>query len=506
MTQTDTDPISSSRSPAGALSARASRAFRALAGARPRRPRRGPPRLSVRDDTARLLPVLLPVTLVGAAITVAAGWSFGASDPGTNTVAGLLALLVAASIAEAFPVPIEGVPVGRTSLATVFIVAAAAIYGWAPAVLLAVSTMTIIELGRRKPLSRVTYNGALYALSAAAAGAAAGSVDDPGLTSLALGTLFAACAFYSVNISLLAAVVARSAREPVLRFLRRFLYWTSVPFGIMASLTIILVVLWDRSPFIAVALVGPLVAVALYERWIHGSLTRLRELDRLKDEFMAVVSHELRTPLASVYGAAMTLQRPDLHREGRDAMLGIIYRESARLAQLVDQVLWASRLESGRLEMLIESLDARELAQEVVASAQAHLPPGLSLDLSEDAAPPPVAADAEKLRQVLINLIDNAVKYSPEGGRIDVRLAAANGSVRVTVKDEGLGIPVLEQQRIFDKFNRLDPNLTRGVGGTGLGLYICRELVRQMNGRIWVVSEPGKGSAFTVELPADLSF
>ena len=102
---------------------------------------------------------------------------------------------------------------------------------------------------------------------------------------------------------------------------------------------------------------------------------------------------------------------------------------------------------------------------------------------------------------MLINLVDNAIKYSRDGGHIEVRLEPADGHLRVTVQDEGLGIPASEQEGIFDKFKRLDPNLTRGVGGTGLGLYICREFVHQMGGRIWVVSEPAKGSAFSFELP-----
>jgi signal transduction histidine kinase len=453
------------------------------------------------DAGRRVRPVLVPVALAGVAVTAAAAWSFGASRPSGDTLAGLLALLLAAAVAEAFPLPLERVPVGRTSLATVFIVAAATIYGWAGATIVAVLTMALVELGRRRPPSRVSYNVALYALSAAAAGGAASLVGDGTLSGLALGTLCAACAFYLVDISLLAAVVSRSTREPVAQFLRGVVAWTAVPLGVMASLTIILVVLWERSPFLAVALVGPLVAVDLYERWMHGSLSRLRELDRLKDEFMAVVSHELRTPLASVYGAAMTLQQRELDDDDRDAMLSIIYRESARLAQLVDQVLWASRLESGRADTRIESLDATELAKDVVAGARAHLPPGLWLELSSAGVDRLVAADSEKLEHVLINLVDNAVKYSPDGGRIEVRLESANGNLRVTVRDEGLGIPASELDGIFDKFKRLDPNQTRGVGGTGLGLYICRELVHQMGGRIWVVSEPAKGSAFSFELP-----
>ena len=493
MTQTSSPPTSA---PGGVdLDARARRVAGVLAWRQP-----GTDRI-VTSSERHLLPVLVPVTVAGALVTIAAAWSFGSSRPGWDTLAGLLALFVAALAAEAFPLPIEGGPVGRTSLATVFIVAAATIYGWAPATIVGVLTMALVELGRRRPFSRVSYNSALYALAAAAAGAAAGLVGDSSLTALAVGTLAAACAFYLVDVSLLGAVVSRSTGESLLTFLRRAVSWTLLPFGVMASLTIILVVVWDRSPFLAGALVGPLVAVDLYERWLHGSLSRLRELDRLKDEFMAVVSHELRTPLSSVYGAAMTLQRRKLDPAGREAMLGIIYRESARLANLVDQVLWASRLDSGAVESKLEAVDAAPLAREVVAGAQAHLPEGLSVQLSGAEGPRSVRADAEKLEHVLVNLVDNAVKYSPDGGSIEVRLQPNNGHLRVTVRDQGLGIPADEQEQIFDKFKRLDPHLTRGVGGTGLGLYICRELVQQMGGRIWVVSEPGRGSAFSFELP-----
>jgi signal transduction histidine kinase len=458
------------------------------------------------SDLTRLLPVLVPVTVAGGAAFLAAAWSFGASNPSWGVLAGTFAFLLASVAAEAFPVPIEGVGAGRTSLATVFLVAAAAIYGWAPATILATVTMAVVELGRRRPVSRILYNTAIYALAAAAAGGAAAALADHGLTSLVLGTLLASAAFYLVNITLLATIVSRTSRERLASVLQRYLYWTGVPFGIMASLTVILVVLWDRSPWVAVVLVGPLVGVALHQRWMHGSLTRLRQLDRLKDEFIAVVSHELRTPLASVYGAAMTLQRGRLDPRSHDAMLDVIYRESARLARLVDQVLWASRVETGRAETVIESLDPVRLAREVVDAARAHLRNEFSLDLTSDDSPPPVAGDAEKLKQVLVNLVENAVKYSPDGGRIEVRVEPVDGHVRFTVEDEGIGIPLAEQRMIFEKFHRLDPNLTRGVAGTGLGLYICRELVQQMNGRIWVVSESGKGSVFSFEIPrADLN-
>jgi signal transduction histidine kinase len=247
-------------------------------------------------------------------------------------------------------------------------------------------------------------------------------------------------------------------------------------------------------------LVGPLVATALYQRWVHGALNRLREFDRLKDEFIAIVSHELRTPLTSVYGAAMTLEQHTLDEGRQRALLEIISTEAARLSRLLDDILWVSRLDSGRARPYITHVEPLPLMEDVVDATRTHLPTGLSLDLLHDAAPPDVAADPDKLRQVLVNLIENAVKYSHEG-RIEVRLDRVDGRVRFSVTDEGPGIPLTQQERIFEKFYRLDPNMTQGVGGTGLGLYICRELVDAMQGEIWVESVPGSGSTFSFELP-----
>ena len=142
----------------------------------------------------------------------------------------------------------------------------------------------------------------------------------------------------------------------------------------------------------------------------------------------------------------------------------------------------------------IGSFDPVELVDDVVAAEHAHLPPTVSLTVAMDDAAPRVAADSEKVKQVLVNLIDNAVKYSTDSSAIEVSLRTVDDRVRFSVRDDGLGIPLVEQQRIFDKFHRLDPDMTRGVGGTGLGLYICKQLVDQMNGRIWVASEEGEGS------------
>src|SRR6185437_13746482 len=141
------------------------------------------------------------------------------------------------------------------------------------------------------------------------------------------------------------------------------------------------------------------------------------------------------------------------------------------------------------------------ISAQVANALRAHAPAGIFLDVDAEPGLPAVAADPDKLRQVLTNLIDNAVKYSPDGGHVYVLVTRTGNRVRFRVQDEVLGIPPAEQARIFEKFFRLDPNLTRGVGGTGLGLYICRELVHRMHGRIGVNSDGRRGSTFTVELP-----
>ena len=232
-------------------------------------------------------------------------------------------------------------------------------------------------------------------------------------------------------------------------------------------------------------------------------LTSERAVEQLKSDFVSTVSHELRTPLAAIYGAAMTLRREDvvLGQEQESGMLEVIASESERLARIVNDILLASRLDSGEASVEIARTDASELARSVVAAASAHLPADVELVLTTPETGPHVAADADGLLQVLVNLVENGVKYSPNGGRVELELQQIDGRARFSVRDGGLGIPAAEQERIFEKFYRLDPNLSRGVGGTGLGLYISRELVRRMGGRIRVESEVGNGSTFSFELP-----
>jgi PAS domain S-box-containing protein len=234
-------------------------------------------------------------------------------------------------------------------------------------------------------------------------------------------------------------------------------------------------------------------------------LTEEHKLEQMRSDFVATVSHELRTPLASIHGAAVTLasRGGELGPIVHERLISIVVEQSERLAELVEQILLAAQLDSGGLRLDREGFDAASLARKVISSTRPRIPAGVTVSL---AAPPPddpavALGDMERARHVLGNLLDNAIKYSPDGGKIDVIVAPEEDRLRFTVRDEGLGIPPAEQDRIFEKFYRLDAGMSRGVGGSGLGLYICRELVTRMEGRIWVSSEPGRGSSFSFELP-----
>jgi PAS domain S-box-containing protein len=260
------------------------------------------------------------------------------------------------------------------------------------------------------------------------------------------------------------------------------------------------------------------IATASGDRWVavtgvafdEGVVYALRDvsdeqaLERARSDFVATASHELRTPLAAVYGAARTLRRTDIEipADQRDRFLEIIVSETERLTAIVSQILLAGQLEEGRVDVTTTAIDLRPLAESVLDSARLRVPDQIELRLEQNGVPAVALADEDKLRQVVVNLLDNAIKYSPDGGDVVVELDGGHGRVRLTVRDRGLGIPPGEQERVFEKFYRLDPALTRGVGGSGLGLFISRELVSRMGGSLTVRSRAGQGAAFVVDLPA----
>jgi signal transduction histidine kinase len=231
-------------------------------------------------------------------------------------------------------------------------------------------------------------------------------------------------------------------------------------------------------------------------------VTQERQLERTRSEFVATASHELRTPIATVYGTFQTLLRNDVtldpQREREFLKMGL--QESERLARVVDDLLLAGQLDGGKPRIEPVRCDLRSLISELVEATASRLNGTHTISAEIDDRLQPIECDPMRLRQVLANLIENAIKYSP-GGPIDVAAVSDARSTRIAVADTGIGIPERDQQRIFERFVRLDPALSRGVGGTGLGLYICRELVERMGGRIDVRSREGVGSTFTVELP-----
>ena len=258
----------------------------------------------------------------------------------------------------------------------------------------------------------------------------------------------------------------------------------------------------DRELWVSISAVG-------YEDgtvYAFRDLTEERALETMRQDLVATVSHELRTPLAAIYGAAVTLRRDDIdfERDLRDKLVDVIAEESSRLAEIVNDLLLASQLDTGTLQAKIERCDPLEIVELELAAARLHVPDNIVLELEAPEELPPVAADAGQLRQVLANLIENAVKYSPNGGTVTVTLQPSDRFIRFAIRDNGLGIPPSEQRRIFEKFYRLDPDMNLGVGGTGLGLYISRELVRRVDGRIWVESDGRTGSVFYVEIPQEV--
>jgi PAS domain S-box-containing protein len=231
-------------------------------------------------------------------------------------------------------------------------------------------------------------------------------------------------------------------------------------------------------------------------------VSRLREAEELKNTLLSIISHELKTPVSIIKGYAGTLVRQDANwdqetlREG----LSIIEEEADRLNELINNLLDASRLQAGGLKLQFAYLDLPSMAEK---SAEKFRTQTEQHSFSVDFPPsfPPVKGDYERIREVLSNLIGNAIKYSPHGGLIRVGGRVGEDEVQVFVSDEGIGIPATEQERIFDRFARVDNSLTRQMPGAGLGLFLVKAVIEAHGGHVWVDSRPGQGSTFNFTLP-----
>jgi signal transduction histidine kinase len=253
-----------------------------------------------------------------------------------------------------------------------------------------------------------------------------------------------------------------------------------------------------------VALLGRLVATAVqniraYEAE-RSTSAELRRLSALRADFVSLVSHELRSPMAAVIGAARTLQGRwrELTPKQRESFLGLIGDETSRLARLIDDVLDTSRIEAGTFSFTFSDVDLGALLRDVVAAAELAQD---EVELRTDVgALPAVRGDRERLRQVIQNLVDNAVKYSTAGGRVSVRAVTDDGHVVIDVVDEGPGIAPEDQELIFEKFGRSSGGSAKP--GSGLGLFIARSIAEAHGGTLDVESVPERGSVFRLELPA----
>ena len=230
-----------------------------------------------------------------------------------------------------------------------------------------------------------------------------------------------------------------------------------------------------------------------------------RMVEQVKSDFVAAVSHELRTPLTSIYGFAETLLRQDIPfgDAERRTFLGYIASESGRLTEIVDQLLNVARLDAGDLQVELGPIDLGSVVSELVRTVEesgAMNGHRFEVDLPEE--PLAAEADPDKVRQVFNILVENALRYSPGGGTVTLGARRHADRVEVRVVDEGIGIPAAERDRIFRKFYRAESAARDGAAGTGLGLFIAKELVTAMGGRIWVDSTEGEGSSFAFELPA----
>lgn len=241
------------------------------------------------------------------------------------------------------------------------------------------------------------------------------------------------------------------------------------------------------------------VVVVLYD------ISEIKHLERVRAEFVANVSHELKTPVTAVKGFAETLLAGALYNyRAAEEFVNIINEEAERLSRLIHDLLELSKIESKGFRLRIELLELDAEIKRIVDKLKPQfLKKGLTLTTDLPSEPVIVKADRDQIEQVLLNLLDNSLKYTPGGGHVEVSLRKDRDDVIVAVKDTGIGIPKEDRPRIFERFYRVDKARSRKLGGTGLGLSIVKHIIEAHRGRVWVESEPGEGSQFYFSLPID---
>jgi signal transduction histidine kinase len=491
-------------------------------------------------SVAAFIVAVVLAALGGLAAAVAVGGvPAGATWP---TLAFFAALTV---LAEHFAPQIDART--KTSVSVVTILGATLYAGVLGSLGSVLAYAVYVKVRAKSPSYRMLFNFGM-ALLAAESGSWAFGVLAPGgpvgssFVEMLLPAALAGLTYYGVNHLLLSGVRGLSEGRPFWRVWAADYAWLWPHYPVLGVLGLLVAVTYDAFGWSAVvALAAPVGMMQVVIRQyvsrttasirqleeLNGELQReivhrqaaeeenarlarqaarvaaLEELSRLKSEFISIASHELRTPLTGILGFSDLLSNGAVKaEEQRQHFQRLVYQQAERLAALVDNLLDVSRLEAGRVQIDPTTLDLEEIVRSVLEPFRAAAP-GHAFAAEVEPAARRVFADPERVRQVLVNLVGNAVKYSPAGGAVSVlaRHEAAGGLVRISVADQGLGIPPELRDRVFGLFQRVDGAETRGIRGTGLGLYIVKELVELHGGTVEVESEVGRGSTFHVTLP-----
>jgi len=252
---------------------------------------------------------------------------------------------------------------------------------------------------------------------------------------------------------------------------------------------------------VAIALAGVAI-IAIVGVTVGQTMRRHLQLARLKTDLVAAVSHELRTPLASMRVLVDgLLADAEIDSAKTREYLGLLSLENARLTRLIENFLTFSRLERGRTQLVFDDTAVASIVTGAVAAVRERLPPAGALRVAIEPSIPTIAADAQALTTALINLLDNAIKYSAVEPRIEIQASRDGDGVTFAVSDNGIGIAPEQQRRIFRRFYRVDQSLSRQTSGVGLGLSIVELIARGHGGTVKVASAPGQGSTFTIRVP-----
>jgi signal transduction histidine kinase len=469
--------------------------------------------------TRRIQPVhgyVLLVSLFGQGVFVSllrAGDFHGLISAKYLVFAGLLL------VGELFPikVPRKGEE-DEITTSTTFAYAILLSQGLVGAVLAQVIASVTSDLIRRKPVWKALFNASQYTLALAGCSAVLhGLTNFPassGIHSIVPGQLPAILAagavFCLLNIVLTALALALAQGVPIVDYVGRDISFQALTDGILMALSPVVLVAADWSLVTLPLVALPLVAVYRSARTsventrlvagLERSLAELSELNRLKDDFVSSVSHELRTPLTVMQGFVKTLLRTDatFSEAERRSFLEAVDRSSGRLRHLIERLLVMARLESDHPSLELAPFSLRDVTRNVTQTiAEFAGDHRVDLFIEDDIT---VESDPTMVQQILLNLVENGVKYSPLGSRVSIRVRRDGEAAVISVEDEGFGVPPIYQERIFERFYRVG-STSKAVAGAGLGLYIARRLSEEIGGSVALDRSDERGSVFSLRLP-----